>query len=93
MVAFKTIENMNYKIIETIGTLPDLLLYRGSDEDSFPTVNIYAYGYQGMDELLSIEEVVFDDVESAQRFIEDYSSVSANKWLKNRGLTYEPTAS
>jgi hypothetical protein len=81
---------MNYKIIDTGSEYPDVLLYRTQTENSDPCVNIFAIGYVGGEETAENEEVIFDTVESCQRFIQDYSDISAIKWVQYRDLTYTP---
>lgn len=80
---------MNFKIIETGHSIPDVLLYRDRDADGVEIVNILAIGtLENSDNMFASEQIKFESPDSAQRFIADYSVMSAAKWCEKEGITY-----
>lgn len=80
---------MHFKIIETSTQLPDVLLHRDRDENGQEMVKILAVGKIGEDEnMFAIEQIEFENVESAISFIRDYSKTSAEKWCQKQEVAY-----
>lgn len=80
---------MNFKIIETEPRFPDILLHRDRDESGKEIVKILAIGtMENSDDMFAGEEITFESKESAQRFIVDFSSISAAKWCINQDIKY-----
>ncbi len=79
-----------FKIIETGSPCPDVLLHIERDENGTLTVQIKAIGVlEGESEMFASEEIVFPSMKTCCRFIEDYSTESAEKWCKEQGIKYE----
>lgn len=74
-----------FKIIKTRKT-PDVLLYMDFNEDYKPIVIIKVFGEDYFNEGFIIEEetIVFETIETALQFIEDYSEKSAIKLCEDR---------
>lgn len=80
---------MNFKIIETDPEYPDVLLHRDRDENGSEIVTILAFGFaEDSDDYQVCENVFFDEPDSAQSFIRDYSKDSANKWCRIQNVVY-----
>ena len=84
---------MNYKIVEADNIYPDVLLYRGYDENYNPTVVIYAIGNESENkenkqEITVVEIVEFVEVSTAISFIKNFDEKSANEWCKTKNIYY-----
>lgn len=80
---------MNFKIIETPATMPDVLLHRDIDDMGNITVEIKAIGeIDGNTDMFASEQIILPNAESAQRFIQDYSELSAGKFCQRHNISY-----
>lgn len=74
-----------FRLIKTKKT-PDVLLYMDYNEDYQPIVIIKVFGDDYFNEGLIIEEetIIFEVIDTALQFIEDYSEKSAIKFCEDR---------
>lgn len=78
---------MNFKIITANKTRPEVLLFRGIDDNSDPMVRILCIGLKNNgNDFFEEEDVVFRNIESAKRFVSDYSVESADLFCKRNGI-------
>jgi len=88
----KQIENnMEFKTIELKNPLPDVLLFRDTDDDGNQIVTIQCYGYnKDSDEEIAFELVRFHNADACRRFIRDFSEESATEYAEEFDLVCSP---
>lgn len=80
---------IHFKIIETSSSYPDVLLYRGRDEELVEIVTIFACGIVGDTEnVFSSETVSFESPYTAMAFISGFDQTSAETWCKVNEIFY-----
>lgn len=81
---------MNYKIVETSATLPDVLVYRNLDDKGENIVVILAIGDEkGASDTFVDETVKFNSISQSKAFIRDFSTKSAEDFCNQNNLSYE----
>ncbi|MGC5744409.1 hypothetical protein [Chryseobacterium sp. NFX27] len=74
---------MNHKSFQLSSKI-DILLFRDVNDNADPIVKIYAYWIDKEDYPMHNEEIiVFENIQSAQSFIRDFSEASALEWFEN----------
>jgi len=80
---------LQFRIIETSASYPDVLLHRDRDENGKETVQIKAIGIiEGQEDMFAEESITFNSYHSACRFIEDFTQKSAEDFCKREGISY-----
>ena len=83
---------MNFKIVETNNTNPDILIYRCPDsfQNGDYICRIITYGDidNNDDTSVAIEAITFDTEQSMQDFIKYYSKEQANNFCETHQITY-----
>lgn len=83
----------HFKIIQTGGEHPDVLLFRDIDDDNNNCVKILAVGtIDGESNMFAEETIVVESWETAISFIGDFSVDSANKWCERQKISYWDTS-
>lgn len=81
---------MNFKIIETSHSYPDVLIVRDRDDNGKEMVNILAIGIlEDLPDMFMESQVIFDSAELAKLYIKDFSEKSAELWCAKNKITYQ----
>lgn len=80
---------MNFKIIKTKETYPDVLLHRDYSNEGNELVRIMAIGTVDNDEdMMVTEDVTFETSALPAKFITDFSQQSAERWCGEQGISF-----
>lgn len=80
---------MDFKIINTESTYPDVLLYRYRKSNGKEIVRILAIGtIEEVENMFACEKVTFSNPDLAKNFISDFTVSSANEFCKRNKIYY-----